>query len=103
MPELPDDYEDFRLSVQLDCQDDDFAVYEIWWQANVRYPHLPLSHRLFIAESIVKDLLSAGHIALVKGPWISSGEDLIPVDDPASVLADHSTWVVGDGNVIWMT
>jgi hypothetical protein len=51
--ELPPDYDDFKAEVLADQETDSQGVYEIWWSANSRYPNLPLSTRLAVAESVV--------------------------------------------------
>ena len=54
----PDDYAAFRALVLFDAQQDWLGLYEVWWEANSRYPTLPVSKRLAFAEGVVSDLLA---------------------------------------------
>lgn len=75
------DYKDFKASVLSDCQTEGLGVYEVWWGANSHYPSLPVSARLQIAERVVKDLLEAGAIRLVRGRWIGPEHERQPISD----------------------
>lgn len=104
---LPEDYLDFRADVLKDLQDGDLdGVYDVWWSANSRYPQLPLSHRLALAERVVSDLIKDGRVTLSlerqSEPWVkrpgehprvSSFREPIPVDEWADTLLERTTWV----------
>ena len=77
--ELPPDYEAFKAEVISDQAHDSQGVYEVWWSANSRYPDLPLSTRLAIAESVVRHLLREGRDVLVRGEWIGPENEREPV------------------------
>jgi hypothetical protein len=101
--DLPPDYDDFKAEVLADQQTDSQGVYEVWWSANSRYPSLPLSVRLAVAETVVQDLLREGRVSLKRGQWIGAGQTRESVPDPDSVLRDWATWVPQlDAPVIWM-
>lgn len=101
--ELPADYDDFKADVLSDQQRDSQGVYEVWWSANSRYPGLPASTRLAIAESVVRELLSEGRVTLVRGEWIGPDHEREPVQDPAAALRDWATWTLPEGKpVVWM-
>lgn len=100
---LPADYDAFKAKVLSDQVDDDQGVYEVWWHANSWYPDQPLSTRLAIAESVVRDLLREGRVTLVQGEWIGPHDTREPVADIAAVLRDWATWVPQpDKLVVWM-
>lgn len=104
---LPEDYPDFLASILKEVQDGDVdGVYDVWWYANSRYPHLPLSHRLALAERVVSALLKDGRVTLAlerqSEPWVkrpgehprvSSFREPIPVDAWADTLLEWTTWV----------
>jgi hypothetical protein len=101
--DLPPDYDTFKAEVVSDQGDDNQGVYEVWWQANNRYPDQPLSTRLAIAESVVRDLLREGRVTLVRGEWIGSTHAREPVADVDAALRDWATWVPhADKPVVWM-
>jgi hypothetical protein len=101
--DLPADYDEFKAEVLADQERDDQGVYEVWWSANSRYPDLPLSTRLGIAESVVRDLLSEGRITLVRGEWIGPSHEREPVSDPEATLRHWATWALPpDQRVVWM-
>ena len=101
--ELPADYDDFKAEVLADQEEDCQGVYEVWWSANSRWPDLPLSTRLAVAESVVGDLLSDGRVALVRGEWIGPEHEREPVSDPDAVLRNWATWALPPGEpVVWM-
>jgi hypothetical protein len=100
--DLPADFEDFKASVLADQADDDQGVYEVWWAANSRYPHLPLSTRLAIAEQTVRELVRGGHVRLVRGRWIGSDHDRDPVPNTDAALLAWATWVPSDEDVVWL-
>lgn len=102
--ELPPDYEAFKSDVVSDQRDDEQGVYEVWWQANSRYPDLPLSARLAIAEAIVIDLVREGRVLLVSGEWIAPDSERAPVPEPEEALRAFATWVPQPGQpVVWMS
>lgn len=101
--EMPPDYDAFKAEVISDQAVDSQGVYEVWWQANTRYPNQPLSARLAIAESAVRDLLREGRITLVRGEWIGPDHAREPVTDLEAALRDWATWVPQAGQpVVWM-
>jgi hypothetical protein len=101
--DLPPDYDAFKAEVVSDQGVDNQGVYEVWWQANTWYPDQPLSTRLAIAESVVRDLLGEGRITLVHGEWIGPGYAREPVADVDVALRDWATWVPQSGKpVVWM-
>ena len=101
--DLPLDYEAFKVEVLPDQGDDDEGVYEVWWHANSRYPDLPLSTRLAIAERVVGDLLAERRVSLVRGEWIGPDHEREPVPDPQLALREWATWVPQAGEpVVWM-
>jgi hypothetical protein len=101
--DLPPDYESFKAEVISDQADDDQGVYEVWWSANTRYPDLPLSTRLAIAECVVRDLLRESRIALVRGEWIGPDHERVAVPDQEAALREWLTWVPQPGEpVVWM-
>jgi len=101
--ELPSDYEAFKADVVSDQRDDDQGVYEVWWLANSRYPDLPLSRRLAIAEAVVIDLVREGRVRLVSGEWTVPDDERLPVPDPEAALRAFVTWVPQpDKPVVWM-
>jgi hypothetical protein len=101
--DLPSDYNDFKAEVLADQEMDSQGVYEVWWSANARYPELPLSTRLAIAESVVSDLLREERIALVRGEWIGPDHERAAVADAKAALRDWGTWVPQQGEpVVWM-
>ena len=78
-------------------------MYEVWWQANSWYPDHPMSTRLAIAESVVRDLLREGRITLVHGEWIGPDHAREPVTDADAALRDWATWVPQPGESgVWM-
>jgi hypothetical protein len=102
--ELPPDYEAFKAEVISDQEADDQGVYEVWWAANSRYPELPLSTRLAIAEAVVGDLLRERRVALVRGDWIGPRHAREAVADEQTAMLDWATWVPQPGEPItWMT
>jgi hypothetical protein len=73
----PDDYAALRASVLFDIQQDWLGIYEVWWEANSRYPTRALSERLAIAEDLVSDLLGSGAVAIYRADqWPPSLDDL---------------------------
>lgn len=101
--ELPPDYDDFKSEVLADQGVDCQGVYEVWWSANSRYPGLPLSTRLAVAESVVADLLREGRVSLVRGEWIGPEHDREAVEDAQTSLRDWATWVPQAGEpVVWL-
>lgn len=101
--DLPPDYDAFMADVVSDQGHDSQGVYEVWWQANTWYPDQPLSTRLAIAESVVRDLLREGRITLVRGEWIGPDHAREPVTDVDTALRDWATWVLqADKPVVWM-
>lgn len=99
----PTDYDDFKAEILADQETDEQGVYEVWWAANGRYPDLPLSSRLAVAESVVRELLRDGRILLVRGEWIGPRHDREAVLDTEAALRDWSTWVPQpSAPVIWM-
>jgi hypothetical protein len=101
--DLPPDYDDFKAEVLSDQESDDQGVYEVWWSANSRYPDLPLSTRLAIAESVVADLLRDGRVTLVRGEWIGPDHEREPVPNPGDALREATTWQPTPGEpVVWM-
>jgi hypothetical protein len=102
--ELPPDYDEFKAEVISDQAEDDQGVYEVWWSANARYAHLPLSSRLAIAEVVVTDLLRERRIALVRGDFAGRRLRRQAVQDQEAVLREWATWVPQAGEpVVWMT
>ncbi len=101
--DLPTDYDDFKAEVLADQDTDSQGVYEVWWSANSRWPGLPVSARLAIAEAVVHDLLRDGHITLVRGEWIGPDFEREPVPDVENALRDWATWVPQSSEpVVWM-
>ncbi len=101
--ELPPDYDAFKAEVVSDQSNDDQGVYEVWWHANSRYPDLPLSTRLGIAESVVNELVREGRIVLVRGEWIGPDHEREVLSDQETALRDWVTWVPQPGEpVVWM-
>jgi hypothetical protein len=100
---MPLDYADFKTEVIGDQETDSQGVYEVWWSANSRYPELPLSSRLAIAESVVGELLSEGRVTLVSGEWIGPEQEREPVPNAEETLRSWATWVPTPGEpVVWM-
>jgi hypothetical protein len=95
--DLPSDYNDFKAEVLADQDEDSQGVYEVWWSANSRYPELPLSTRLAIAESVVSDLLRERRITLVLGEWMGPDQERDSVAAEAAALRDWATWVAAAG------
>ena len=101
--DLPPDYDAFKAEVISDQADDNHGLYEVWWQANSWYPQQPLSTRLAIAESVVRDLLRDGRITLVRGEWIGPEYERKPILDVDAALLDWTTWVPQpNAPVVWM-
>lgn len=101
--DLPPDYDAFKAEVVSDQEDDNQGVYEVWWQANSWYPDKPLSTRLAIAESVVRDLLRNGRVTLVRGEWIGPDHAREPVADVDAALLEWATWVPQpDKPTVWM-
>jgi hypothetical protein len=101
--ELPPDYEAFMAVVSAAQEDDDQGVYEVWWHANHRYPDLPLSTRLALSESVVRDLLREHRVRLVEGDSNGPTHEPQPVGDPEETLRHWATWVLSpDQPVVWM-
>lgn len=101
--EMPSDYAAFKVDVLADQERDSQGVYEVLWAANSRWPDLPVSTRLAIAERVVSDLLHEGRVRLVRGKWIGPEFDREPVSDPGAVLRDWATWALPpDEPVVWM-
>ena len=101
--DLPDDYEAFKAEVLSDQDADDQGVYEVWWLANARYPHLPLSTRLATAEAVVRDLVRDGRVILVERDWATPDGNQTPVADPEATLRNWATWVLPPNEpVVWM-
>lgn len=101
--DLPPDYEAFKAEVVSDQGQDDQGVYEVWWQANTWYPEQPLSTRLAIAESVVRELTRTGLVRLVRGEWTGPDHAREPVPDVEAALRDWATWVPQPGQpVVWM-
>lgn len=99
----PVDYDDFKAEVIADQETDSQGAYEVWWAANSRYPTLPLSERLAIAESVVSELLRDGRVRLVRGKWIGPDHEREPIGDMEATLRAWSTWVPqSDEPVVWM-
>jgi hypothetical protein len=101
--DLPHDYEAFKEEVLSDQADDDQGVYEFWWRANTRFPRLPLSARLALAERVVADLLSERRVTLLRGKWIGPEHEREAVADAQAALREWATWVPQpDQPVVWM-
>lgn len=101
--DMPSDYAEFKVDVLTDQERDSQGVYEVLWSANSRWPDLPVSTRLAIAERVVSDLLHEGRVRLVRGKWIGPEFDREPVSDPEAVLRDWATWALPpDQPVVWM-
>lgn len=95
-------YDAFKAFVLLDVHDDRLGVYEVWWEANMRYPEAPVSSRLAVAEAIVTDLLATSAVRLVAGPWVGADQECEQVADPAAVLREGATWVPRVERVVWI-
>lgn len=101
--EPPADYDEFKSEVLADQSIDSQGAYEVWWSANSRWPALPVSTRLAIAEAVVRDLIRDGHVTLVRGEWIGPDFEREPVPDVEEALRDWATWVPQpDTPVVWM-
>lgn len=101
--DLPADYDDFKAVVLAEQQENSQGVYEVWWSANSRWPDVPLSTRLAIAESVVRDLLSEGRVTLVRGEWTGPEGEREPVPDPEAALRNWVTWALHPTEpVVWM-
>ena len=99
----PPDFEEFRAVVEAEARSHWVGVYEVWWDANGRYPERPLSDRLAIAERLVAGLWSAHPgFRIAWSGWPATV--LTPVDDadPLVLLREWTTWVI-DERVIWFT
>ena len=97
-------YDDFKRDVVYDASVTKIGVYEVWWNANARYPEWPLSKRLAVAEHLVSDLVADHQIQLFRGNWIgpNDGEPIAAVDLPV-VLRRWDTWVPQDGeDLVWL-
>lgn len=101
--DMPADYAEFKVDVLTDQERDSQGVYEVLWSADSRWPDLPVSTRLALAERVVSDLLHEGRVTLVRGKWIGPEFDRQPVLDPEAVLRDWATWALApDEPVVWM-
>jgi hypothetical protein len=100
-----DDLSAFKESVAQDAAQDPFGAYEVWWEANSRYPLLRASERLAIAERVVDELLAEGRVHLCRKPWISGDYERVSDDEIAATLTDWATWVPQDEPtpMIWLS
>jgi hypothetical protein len=78
------------------------GVYEVWWQANARYPDWPLSGRLRAAEQAVAKLVCDGLVTLGRGDYQDAADHPIPLAETADVLRDWATWVIPQGPDVYM-
>ncbi len=105
MPNVePADYEDFKGTIAHEASHFDHGVYEVWWDANKRYPDWPLSQRLAIAERVVHDLIANYDIRFFRANWLEREHpEPIADADVTTVLRSWSSWVVPqDGNaIVW--
>ena len=101
----PSDYNDFRDLIESDAREDWTGVWEVWWGANTRYPHLPLSDRLAIAERVVADLAATGRIRFTSTGWPPDEDRRVDValDEAVKLLKEWATWVPAghEGPLIW--
>lgn len=100
--EIPSDYADYKASVLSDLDDDSMGVYEVWWEANARYPDWPVSQRLALAEHLVTELLSDDRAEMFVGRWIGPDHERTRVEDPLAALRDWACWVPQDDHVHWL-
>jgi hypothetical protein len=104
-PAPPLEIDDFRESVLSDLREDWVGVHEVLWEANTRYPELPMSQRLGIAERLVSGLIRDGLARLAVGqssqpqvkrpgehPRMAYSVVPIPDDEVAAKLRESETW-----------
>jgi hypothetical protein len=99
--DAPTDYPAFKASVLSALEDDSVGVYELWWEANGRYPDWPVSKRLAVAEYLASDLLSEG-AEMFEGPWIGPDHERSRIEDSAAALRDWACWVPQDNRATWL-
>jgi hypothetical protein len=100
----PADYQDFVDTIAHEASRFDQGVYEVWWDANSRYPDWPLSRRLAIAEQVMDDLIANYDIRFFRAAWQDTDHpEPIAADEVPAVLRAWETWVVPpDGDaVVW--
>jgi hypothetical protein len=105
---VPFDYSEFKAAVCAEARADWFGVYEVWWHTNTRYPSLPVSRRLAIAERLISDLRGECEIEFYDRRW--TGGDGTPInylpDAPIApervddILREWATWVPQDQRVV---
>jgi hypothetical protein len=98
----PADYQDFKETIAYEASHFDHGVYEVWWDANSRYPDWPLSQRLAIAERVVDDLIASYDVRFFRVNDLDRERpEPIAAADVPGVLRAWDTWVVPhDGNAI---
>lgn len=98
----PTDYPKFRAAILAEIEDDPTGVYEVWWEANIRYGERLLSERLAVAEQLVAELVDQRKITLWRG---LDEETRKPIrgGEVGGVLRDWKTWVVtSDAEMVCM-
>jgi hypothetical protein len=95
---MSDEVDEIKQGIAIDAAEDIVPVFHSWWDANAKYPDLPLSKRLAIAEQAISESLAEGVIALTTDPKAASGTFVAP-SDYASALRRWDTWVAGEDGV----
>jgi hypothetical protein len=84
---------------------DSVPVQEVWWAANSLFPELALSHRLAMAEDLVRLLVEERAADLCRSPFPDpelAHEGPVPVagDELDDVLRSWSTWITSEEAVL---
>jgi hypothetical protein len=95
---MSDAVDEIKQGIAMDAEEDIVPVFHSWWHANAKYPDLPLSERLAIAEQAISESLSEGVIVLTTDPKAASGTFVAP-SDYVDVLKRWDTWVAGEDGV----
>ena len=95
---MSDELREIKQGIAIDAQGDIVPVFHSWWRANSRFPHLPLSERLAIAEQAISESLSEGVIVLTTDPDAAPGNFVAPIDY-ADILKRWDTWIADEGVV----
>ena len=102
MPGLPEDFSAFKDEILWELRhEDDQGVYETWWSANSRYPLLPVSERLRVAELAVTELLVSGKAVLFRQNALRP-DSRREIEDQLAALVDVTTWVPFSEDQVWI-
>ena len=73
-------FQDFKLTVASDASEDWLGVYEVWVGGEQLVPRRPLSERLALAKTAVRELLSEELVEMYRGESWDGEKTAVPTE-----------------------